>query len=251
MMIPGVDVSRLLITCRNKSSVERHYAPAIRLGGWTGEIVLVSPGDPVPPLEGFSGVLLTGGDDIHPCRWDPAEPLHPEAEPDPDRDALEVPLARDAWRLGLPILGICRGEQLLNVALGGSLIQDIPSHYGCDPGLHRLGSSDQPPELAHRVVVAPESRTRTLLGAAEVPVNSRHHQAVGRVAPGLRAVAWHLDTDRDGQPLVEAVEAADPDRWVVAVQWHPENLVNLEGPAGACALGLFRGFVQALGGDRP
>ena len=250
MMIPGVDVSRLLITCRNKSAVQRHYIPAVRLGGWAGGIVLVGPGEPAPPLEGFAGVLLTGGDDIHPCRWEPPEPVHPEAEPDPDRDALEVPLARAAWDLGLPILGICRGEQLLNVALGGSLIQDIPSHYGCDAGLHRLGSSDQPPQLAHRVEVAPDSRTRALLGGADVPVNSRHHQAVGRVAPGLRAVAWHRATARDGQPLVEAVEAADPDRWVVAVQWHPENLVHLEGQAGASALGLFQGFVRALGGDR-
>ena len=221
--------------------------PAIRLGGWEGEVLLVSPGDPVPALEGLRGILFTGGDDIHPARWDPLEPLHPEAEPDLDRDALELPLARQAWALGLPILGICRGEQLLNVALGGSLIQDLPSHYHCAPDLHRLGSSNEGPRLAHRVRVAADSRLRRLLKADVVDVNSRHHQAVGRVAPGLRAVAWHPDTTLGGQPLVEAVEALDASRWTVAVQWHPENLVTLKHPAGTSALGLFQGFAAALG----
>lgn len=239
-------MSSLLVSCRNKSSVERHYVPAIRLGGWTGEVRLVNPDDPAPSLDGVAGLVLTGGDDIHPRAWDPAEPVHPLAEPDLDRDALELPLARRAWELGLPILGICRGEQLLNVALGGSLVQDVPSFYGCDPGTHRQGSSDQPPVLAHAVRIAPDSRLAALVGGTEVVVNSRHHQAVGRVAPGLRAVAWHPDTARDGQPLVEGVEAGDG-RWVVGVQWHPENLVGLQDPAGAAALGLFRGFALALG----
>ena len=238
-------MSSLLITCRDKSSADRHYVPAVRAGGWEGEILLVSPGDPVPPLDGFRGLLLTGGDDIHPVNWDPGEAVHPEAEPDPERDGLEIPLARRAWDLGLPILGICRGEQLLNVALGGSLVQDIPDHYGCEPGLHRLGSSSLPPELAHWVIVDPASRLRALVGAEAVQVNSRHHQAVGRLAPGLRAVAWH-GTARDGQPLVEGIEAADASRWVVAVQWHPENLVAMEHPAALGALGLFRGFNEAL-----
>jgi putative glutamine amidotransferase len=206
----------------------------------------VAPGDPIPTLEGVQGLLLTGGDDIHPSRWDPAEPVHPAAEPDPDRDALEIPLARRAWDLGLPILGICRGEQLLNVALGGSLIQDIPSHFRCEAARHQVGSSTLPPVLAHRVTVDPASRLRALVGAPEVDVNSRHHQAVARLAPGLRAVAWHPATEKDGQPLVEAVEALDGSKWVVAVQWHPENLVTLGNPAATAALGLFKGFAQAL-----
>ncbi|WP_306598500.1 gamma-glutamyl-gamma-aminobutyrate hydrolase family protein [Geothrix sp. 21YS21S-2] len=238
-------MSSLLITCRDKSSAGRHYVPAVRAGGWEGEILLVGPGDPVPPLEGFRGVLLTGGDDIHPANWDPEEAVHPEAEPDPERDALEIPLARRAWDLGLPILGICRGEQLLNVALGGSLVQDIPDHYGCGPERHCLGSSSLPPELAHWVIVDPASRLRALVGAEAVEVNSRHHQAVGRLAPGLRAVAWH-GTARDGRPLVEGLEAADTSRWVVAVQWHPENLVAMDHPAALSALGIFRGFAEAL-----
>jgi len=238
-------VSSVLITCRDKSSADRHYVPAVRAGGWEGRVYLVSPGDPVPPLEGFRGLLLTGGDDIHPANWDSGEAVHPAAEPDRERDALEIPLARRAWDLGLPILGICRGEQLLNVALGGSLVQDIPEHYDCEAGRHNLGSSRLPPQLAHWVIVDPASRLRTLVGAEAVEVNSRHHQAVRRLAPGLRAVAWN-GTARDGHPLVEGIEAADASRWVVAVQWHPENLVAMDHPAGRSALGIFRGFHRAL-----
>ncbi len=249
-MIPGASVSSLLVTCKSKSGASQHYVPAVLLGGWAGDVVLVAPGDPVPPLEGFRGLLLTGGDDIHPSNWDPGEAPHETAEPDPSRDALEIPLVRRAWELGLPILGICRGEQVLNVALGGSLVQDIPSHYHCETARHQIGSSSLPPQLAHPVTVDPASRLRTLVGADEVEVNSRHHQAVLRLAPVLKAVAWHPPTARDGQPLIEGVEALDPGRWVVGVQWHPENLVAMDHPAAAAALGIFRGFAGALQ-DRP
>jgi putative glutamine amidotransferase len=188
---------------------------------------------------------MTGGDDIHPRHWDEQEALDPQAEPDEERDALELPAARRAWELALPILGICRGEQLLNVALGGSLFQDLPRQLGLESDLHRRGTS-QVPELAHTVTLAPESRLVRLTGLLEVQVNSRHHQAVLRVAPGLRAVAWHRAPLQEGAGLIEGVEAVAPDRWVVGVQWHPENLVGLEGPAGAAALAIFQGFVRAL-----
>lgn len=199
-------------------------------------------------MASVQGLLLAGGADIHPRWWDPAEGLDATAEPDEARDALEFPAARAAWELGLPILGICRGEQLLNVALGGSLIQDLPSRLHLDPGLHRRGTS-LVPELAHRVQVAPGSRLAALMGATELEVNSRHHQAVLRVAPGLKPVAWHRNPAQSGEGLgdvVEAVEALAPERWAVGVQWHPENLVQLEGPAGRAALGVFQGFVAAL-----
>ena len=238
-------MSRLLLTCRNKSAIERSYIPAVRLGGWAGAILPVAPGDPPPDLEGVAGLLMVGGDDIHPRWWDPGEALHPAAEPDEARDDLEIPLAREAWRRGLPILGICRGEQLLNVALGGSLIQDIPSRCGLAPGLHNVGTSAVPEE-AHRVDIAPGSRLAALVGAAAATVNSRHHQAVLRVAPGLRAVAWWRDPA--GSELVEGIEAEAADRWVVGVQWHPENLVGLASATGEAAQGIFRGFAAALAG---
>ena len=138
---------------------------------------------------------MPGGYDIHPRRWDEDEALHPTAEPDEARDELEIPLAREAWRLGLPILGICRGEQVLNVALGGSLIQDIPSHCGVDDGPAQPRAPPRRPEEAHQVELAPGSRLARLVGGPAPTVNSRHHQAVLRVAPGLRAVAWYRDPE--------------------------------------------------------
>jgi len=240
-------VSSILVSCKSKSGAEKYYLPALRAAGWDGPIALVAPGDPPPDLAAVSGLLLTGGNDIHPCHWDASESVHPKAEVDADRDALEIPLIRAFWDRNLPLLGICRGEQILNVALGGSMIQDIPDHYGCEPTRHQHGTPDTP-DMHHRVQLAPGSRLRALLGEDVFLVNSRHHQAVKRVAPGLVAVGWHLDTTHAGTgPLVEALEAVDPARWVFGVQWHPENLIGLKGPAGDAARDLFAAFVTALG----
>ena len=94
MILLGVKVSSLLVTCQNKSALERNYLPALRLGGWTGEIRLAAPGGPPPSLEGVAGLLMPGGYDIHPRHWDEEEDLHPTAELDELRDLLELPLAR-------------------------------------------------------------------------------------------------------------------------------------------------------------
>jgi putative glutamine amidotransferase len=240
-------VKKLLLTCRDLESVERHYIPALRMGGWTAEIQVLVPGETRPlSLEPYTALVLTGGGDIHPKHWDPTEPIHPSAKVDADRDALEIPLAQEAWERGLAILAICRGEQLLNVALGGSLIQDIPSHFGCEPELHRKGSSDDP-VICHRVRIEANSRLARTLGSLDIPVNSRHHQAALRVAPGLKAVAWHEGTAKDGEPLIEGLEPKDPERKVLAVQWHPENLVGQDSEAGEAARRLFRAFVEMLG----
>ena len=238
-------MSSLLLTCGNKSAAEKHYVPALRLGGWLGEILVASPGPPLPPMDSFCGLLMTGGDDIHPHCWDASEALDDTAHPDPARDALEIPAVRAAWALGLPILGICRGEQLLNVALGGSLIQDLPKRLQIESGLHNRGTS-QVPELAHTVQVAADSRLATLVGAPEIEVNSRHHQAVLRLGQGLKAVAWHRSPLPQGEGLVEAIEAESRDRWVLGVQWHPENLLGLGGACAQAALGIFQGFAAAL-----
>lgn len=238
--------STLLVSCKSKSGAEKHYLPALRLGGWQGPVRLVAPGDPSPDLDDVAGLVLTGGFDIHPRHWDAGEAVHTTAELDEARDALELPLIRAAWDRNLPILAICRGEQLLNVALGGSLIQHVPEHYDCEVQRHQHGTADAP-DMHHRVQLAPGSRLRALLGEDVFLVNSRHHQAVKRVAPPLVAVGWHLDTvHADTGPIIEAVEAREPNRWVFGVQWHPENLVTLKGPAGDAARNLFSAFVDAL-----
>jgi len=236
---------KLLITCRDKESVYRAYVPAVRLGGWEGAIEVLAPGDLLQSWGDVLGLLLAGGDDIHPRHWDPDEPLHPTASVDEERDALEIPIAQKAWENGLPIFGICRGHQVLNVALGGSIVQDIPSACGCPLDAHRRGDS-LTPDLRHFVTIDKNSRLAGLLPKNAFEVNSRHHQAVRAVAPKLKAVGWHMETVLDGQPLIEAVEAADEFRWVFGVQWHPENLALIEGDAGRAARSLFRAFAAEL-----
>ena len=237
----------LLVACRNARYAREHYLPPLRQSGWTGEALLAMPGGAPPPdLEGVSGLLLTGGQDIHPRHWDPSEPVHLRAEVDDKRDFLEIPLVRQAWELGLPILGICRGEQILNVALGGSLIQDVPDHFGCPRDLHQHGSAQDPGEL-HPVQLEAGSTLSGLLGPGSVPVNSRHHQAVQRLAPGLRLAATEPRTRKDGEVLVEGLESADPARWVIGVQWHPEDLAERPDAAGEAARRLFRAFAERLG----
>lgn len=237
-------MSSILVSCRNKNAAIHDYVPAIKAAGWHGAIQIQVAGTPLPSLEGVAGVLLTGGGDIHPKAWDPAEPVHPAAEVDEERDATELDLVRKAWDQGLPLFGICRGHQVLNVALGGSLIQDIPSHFHCPIDLHKHGHAEHP-EVRHTVAVTHGSRLASLLGGHKIPVNSRHHQAVGRIAEPLRAVAYHPETFKDGVALVEAIEAQDPGRWAIGVQWHPENLAELTDATGDAARGLFQGFVQA------
>ena len=238
-------MNRLLMTCRDRESLTKAYIPAVRLGGWEGGIEVLTPGDSLGSWDGVAGLLLAGGDDIHPKNWDTDEPLHPTASVDEERDQLEMPLVKGAWERNLPIFGICRGEQMLNVALGGSLIQDIPSACGCELERHRHGSS-QTPELHHHVTVARDSRLWGILGQTSVHVNSRHHQAIAATAPVLKTIGWHDETRFNGKPLIEAVEAVDSTRWVFGVQWHPENLVTLEGNGGKAARDLFRAFAAQL-----
>jgi len=238
-------MNQLLMTCRDKQSLLKAYIPAIRLGGWEGPVEILTPGDLLHSWDGVAGLLLAGGDDIHPKNWDPNEPLHPTASVDEERDSLEIPLVRKAWELNIPIFGICRGEQTLNVALGGSLIQDIPAMCGCEPEIHRHGDS-QVPDLHHSVRIDAESHLGKILGQPQIHVNSRHHQAIAIPAPSLKPVAWHYETHFNEKPLIEAVEAIDSDRWVLGVQWHPENLVCLEGDGGRAARDLFRAFASCL-----
>ena len=151
-------------------------------------------------MEGLDGLVLAGGTDIDAALYGAAR--HPETgEPDCDRDRVEVALLREALERDLPVLAICRGMQMLNVALGGTLAQHLEGHLW--PGQAN----------AHGVSIAAGSRLDGILGTA---VNSRHHQCVARLADGLLVVG------RAPDDVVEAVELPEK-RFVVGVQWHPED----------------------------
>lgn len=171
-------------------------------------------------LARIDGVLLTGGGDVDPARF--GEPRHPTAsEISPARDTLELELTHWALERGVPFLAICRGLQVLNVALGGSLLQDIPSDLppALDHSQKALQQArrDQP---VHHVKVQEGSRLAGILGTLDVDVNSFHHQALKALGRGLTPVAWSPDG------IVEGAEMQDSGRFVVGVQWHPEDLVG-------------------------
>jgi putative glutamine amidotransferase len=196
-------------------SVRSDYVKAVEAaGGMPLLLAPMSPKDTGPLLERLDGIVLSGGEDVDPEWYGQA--LHPTVtEVTPERDHFEIALAREALSRDRPLLAICRGQQVLNVATGGTLIQDVPSIVS--------GAVDHDPkrerwELAHHVRVLPGSRLRRILGEDEVAVNSFHHQVVQDLGAGLVASAWSI-----GDELVEGVEAPDR-RFVVGVQWHPESL---------------------------
>jgi putative glutamine amidotransferase len=175
--------------------------------------------------------VLGGGGDVDPARYGQAARPDAKLELDSERDATDFALFRRAWEDETPILGICRGLQVVNVALGGTLVQDIPSDRPSDVRHEAPGSEKT--RLDHSVRIAAGSRLHAISGGGELPVNSRHHQAIDAAAGPLAVTA----TSPDG--LAEAVEGRDG-RWILAVQWHPENLVG-----DAASERLFAEFVAA------
>jgi putative glutamine amidotransferase len=195
---------------------EPDYLTCLERAGATPRVIDPAV-DRVPDvLDACDGVLLTGGADIDPANYGVAE-RHPTVKIDAARDAYELALAREVLARDLPVLAICRGVQLLNVAAGGSLIQDIPSQHPSDV---RHAQREPRHSHAHVVRVPRESRLAEVLGDGldleALPVNSRHHQCVDRVAPGLVVAA----TAPDG--VVEGLERPGA-RFCLGVQWHPEN----------------------------
>jgi putative glutamine amidotransferase len=192
------------------------YLASIERAGARARVLEVSE-SPRKVVDELDGLLLTGGGDVDPVLY--GEDRHDSVEDaEPGRDEFEIDLARRAVGADLPLLAICRGAQVLNVAAGGSLVQDIPTAVETT-----LPHSVQEPKnaVAHAVRVASGSRLEQALGAAvdsahTCRVNSRHHQSVGRLGKGLVATA----TADDG--VIEAIERTDSP-FCVGVQWHPEN----------------------------
>lgn len=185
--------------------------------------------------ERMDAVMIPGGPDIDP-KYFGQEP-HPTITVDPVRDVAEVNLIRWGVADDLPVMGICRGHQVVNVALGGSLIQDIPSHMPNGDIRHYTPTTENRGIPRHTVQIDGESRLSRIFELTEIGVNSLHHQAVDRIAPGMVATAYSPDG------IVEGLEM--PDKYfVMSVQWHPEDMVE-DDPR---MLRLFEEFVNAARG---
>jgi putative glutamine amidotransferase len=190
------------------------YVAAIRNSG--GRPVLLPPGGDAAEADEtvsvLDGVVIAGGGDIDPAIYGAAK--HPKTDVNaPDRDAWELAVADAAIRMGVPLLGICRGMQVLNVACGGTLHQHVPDLVG-----HELHSGSANGFGLHKVRVTSGATMQSILPGGEYfTVPTHHHQAVDRIGDGLIAVAWADDG------IIEAVESASPAEFLVGVQWHPEQ----------------------------
>lgn len=170
--------------------------------------------NPFAALDLLDGLILAGGTDIDPARY--GQQPHPKlGRVDPLRDASELSLAKAALDRDLPVLGICRGMELLNVAAGGTLIQHLPDTLGHDDHLRSVGTFE-----VHPVEVAEGTTTARIVGGSSCAVMSHHHQAVHKLGAQITATAW--DSDRQ---VIEAIELTGS-RLAVGVQWHPEEDPN-------------------------
>jgi len=214
---------------RHRFTVPTAYVDALRAGG--GLAVLVAPGDEAPEelLERLDGLVLSGGGDLDPASY--GGDTHARTySVSPERDQFELALLRAALARGTPTLAICRGMQILNVALGGDLHPHLPDVVG-EAVTHRISQTEA---AAHPVRLERGSALADRLGSTGLAaVPSWHHQALRRLGAGLRAVAWAPDE------VIEGVELAGEPQ-LIAIQWHPEL-------AGAAAegRGLFAAVVEA------
>jgi len=196
------------------------YVKAVHAVG--GRAVLITPDDPdIDVIESLDGMVFSGGGDVDPARW--RAERHPETNPDRGRDASEFLLMRAALDAGLPLLGVCRGMQVMAVAAGGSLHQHLPDVVGHDR--HRGASGTDPLAAGadaygrHEVVTRPGSTARALLGP-RLTVNSFHHQAVDN--PGRLTVTGWSPEDRVPEIIEDATSS-----FAIGVQWHPERTADL------------------------
>ncbi len=222
-------------------SLSERYPRAIVAAGGLPWVLpcLLSDSQTVEAVRRCDGVMLTGGDDIEPKLY--ANSLPPKlrrtvSPSDPARDLSELLLIQEVFRQRKPLLAICRGQQILNVALGGTLISDIAAQV---PGALNHSRLDRKDKIVHKVALTPGSILNKISGKQTLGVNSSHHQAVGRLAGPLRPTAMSPDGVVEGLELAESAARWLP--WVVAVQFHPERLFEEHD----VFLEIFRSFTRA------
>jgi gamma-glutamyl-gamma-aminobutyrate hydrolase PuuD len=216
----------LTLEGRDRAQLNASYIRAVEGAG--GVPILIPPQLSLATIQALiatvHGLVLTGGGDLNPARY--GENNTASTNISDDRDTAEEAALNLALDRGIPILAICRGMQVLNVALGGTLVQDIATEIGTIV-VHAS------PRGTHPVRVTPGSRLACLLGTENAEVNSRHHQAIKTLGEGLIATAWAPDG------VIEGVEL--PGQWVAGVQWHPEDMID----DSETARRLFAALVEA------
>ncbi|MSV28549.1 MAG: gamma-glutamyl-gamma-aminobutyrate hydrolase family protein [Bryobacterales bacterium] len=214
-----------------RDSRREPYLAALRQAGL--EPVQISPEDGVKSLDGVGGLLLSGGTDVDPRQYGQTRRAETQ-KPDPRRDAMEQQFLKQALRADLPVLAICRGMQLFNVTMGGTLEQHLDPAAG-----HRVVPKvpEDASKPAHAIEVKPGTQLAEIVGEGPVQVNSRHHQALDKLGNGLTVSA------RAADGVVEAFEKPDQ-KFAVAVQWHPEDCVKSDSKQRK----LFEAFAEAVRG---
>lgn len=219
----------------------QRYVEVLRQAGAVPWLLPLLPGDPETMTEIFQrldGVFLTGGADVDPSQYgEVKEPFC--GATDLARDAIEIMLLKYATDQHLPVLAVCRGIQILNVAYGGTLYQDVTKQVPAAMKHDYFPTPAQPSRsyLAHDITVKQGSRLADILGGSMLPVNSMHHQAIKDLAPGLKPTAYAPDG------IIEGVEGANG-QYLIAVQWHPEELAETQPGMKR----LFSTFVDAANG---
>lgn len=215
-----------------------HYVEALRMAGAVPWLIPLLPHDSGTMQEIFDrldGVFLTGGVDVDPSQY--GELKHPLCgTTDPDRDAIELQLLEHAMATKMPVLAVCRGIQILNVAMGGTLYQDVSAQVPATFKHDYFPTSHSPNRayLAHEIAVKAKTRLGQILGEAIVPVNSMHHQAIKTLGHGLTTNAIAPDG------IIEGVEGTNG-QFLIGVQWHPEELTTSQPGMRR----LFTSFVEA------
>ena len=221
------DTSRVRLTAA--------YVTALERAGLVPLIVppLSSTDAAAAVLDSVGGLVLTGGEDVDPARYG-EQRSEKVRSVNAARDATEAALIEEARARGTPVLAICRGIQILNVALGGTLVQDIPSQCETTIDHDEEGARNS---RTHEVAIEPGSIIAKAVGTDHLSVNSFHHQSVKRVADGMRVTA------RSPDGVIEGIESTDDDWWVMAVQWHPEEMTDSAEPWDR---GLFKAFAKQI-----